>query len=62
MKKEDARYARYMAGELVSMRYQCRMGVLSAGEFGSAQVGLWCGPLCADVCLVGTLCVPLMSG
>ncbi|KAL6746411.1 hypothetical protein V8C86DRAFT_2944009 [Haematococcus lacustris] len=36
-KKEDARYARFCTAALSSMGYQCRIGVLLAGDYGCPQ-------------------------
>lgn len=36
-KKEDAMYARYMAGTLVHSRYQMRIGLIAAGDHGCPQ-------------------------
>ena len=38
-KKEDALYARFMASAITAMRYQCRIGVIAAGDHGCPQVG-----------------------
>lgn len=42
-KKECGRYARFSAASLAAMRYQCRIGVLAAGDYGAAQVGACAG-------------------
>ncbi|GAX80751.1 hypothetical protein CEUSTIGMA_g8186.t1 [Chlamydomonas eustigma] len=36
-KKEDALYARFMASAITAMRYQCRIGIIAAGDHGCAQ-------------------------
>ena len=38
LKKECGRYARFATASLTAMRYQCRLGVLAAGDYGVAQV------------------------
>lgn len=38
LKKEYGRYARFATASLTAMRYQCRIGVLAAGDYGVAQV------------------------
>lgn len=38
LKKESGRYARFATASLTAMRYQCRIGVLAAGDYGVAQV------------------------
>ena len=40
-KKEKGRYARFVAASLCSHRYQCRIGVLAAGDYGCPQVRSW---------------------
>ena len=37
-KKEHGRYARFVAASLCAMRYQCRMGIIAAGDQGCPQV------------------------
>ena len=36
-KKEDAIYARFMAAAITAMRYQCRIGIIAAGDHGCPQ-------------------------
>eukprot|EP00983_Pelagomonas_calceolata_P092804 1157710-Pelagomonas_calceolata.AAC.7 len=44
LKKECGRYARFATASLTAMRYQCRIGVLAAGDYGVAQLH---GPGCS---------------
>jgi hypothetical protein len=48
-KKEDARYARFLASSLNSIFYQGRMGILAAGDFGTPQV---CGQVAGGMYVI----------
>lgn len=53
-KKENGRYARFATASLTAMRYQVRIGVLAAGDYGVPQVSVCAG---VGVCSWGCECV-----